>query len=375
MAKTQIGINVNIKPKRALEILRGKGKNLITTQTSKELSKDAHDKAFTVATVMNADILQEVFNYVQAAMENGEDFNKFKKKATAGGLIERMQQAGWTGKTGSRLRVIYDTNISMAYAKAEYERRMQAADAHPYWIYRQIQRESKRPEHAKLNGKKFRADDPIWHTIYPPSGFGCGCTVEATNDPTGCISGSDLKIDSSQFPLSPLDTWQPDTSKYSDGIRQALQKQLQQLQEEIARQKQRIAEAVEQEITQKNAQGTGVMTTQSETLPAGYQTDKAITLTDAGYNVAFYPPAMKLSATLENLSTGEKLHAQFGLPALSALEQLKAAIDAGADTFVWTAHGSVQNAVNEWKTYLAGHKSNIKTILIINNGDIQTIKL
>ena len=43
MAKTQIGINVNIKPKRALEILRGKGKNLITTQTSKDLSKDAHD--------------------------------------------------------------------------------------------------------------------------------------------------------------------------------------------------------------------------------------------------------------------------------------------------------------------------------------------
>lgn len=226
MPDTNIKIKMRLTSRQALEMLRKKKGNMIPTEKWDELQNEAHDKAFTVANVMSADILQEVYSYVEKAMNEGIPFEQFKKDAVNKGLIERMQKAGWTGDSKYRLRLIYETNIATARAKVAYQQQMLIKDVEPYWIYHQLERKTKNPEHAKLNGLKFRADDPIWQTIYPPSAFGCACWVESTDDPTGCVSSKGLQLNLDNFNLAPLKAWTPDVRKYNKKLQAALKTEL-----------------------------------------------------------------------------------------------------------------------------------------------------
>lgn len=124
---------------------------------------------------------------------------------------------------GARLQVIIDTNVKMAYGKGNYNRLMLVKDKKPYWIYHQVERKTKRAEHSIYNGRKFHCDDPIWNTIYPPSGFRCSCWVEAVAEPDGVESGSNIEINPDEHPISPLSVWKPETGKYVEGIGKALE--------------------------------------------------------------------------------------------------------------------------------------------------------
>lgn len=48
----------------------------------------------------------------------------------------------------------------------------------PYWRYKCQFLPGSRDSHKALHGKVFRADDPIWQTMFPPNGWGCQCEVE-----------------------------------------------------------------------------------------------------------------------------------------------------------------------------------------------------
>ena len=93
----KIETTINLTPESSLKNIKKRGKKIITTGKWNSISKDAHDKAFTVANVMSADIVQEIYDYVQRAIEDGWSFDKFKKQVSDGDLLDRMTKAGWTG--------------------------------------------------------------------------------------------------------------------------------------------------------------------------------------------------------------------------------------------------------------------------------------
>jgi SPP1 gp7 family putative phage head morphogenesis protein len=213
-----------LPPERALEWLKKRGKNLKLTTDWDELDSEAHDKAFTVAKVMNADILQLIYDYVERAKTEGWTLKDFQSK-----LINRVQAAGWTGATPSRLKVIYDTNMQIAYAHGKYRQQKLIAHIYPYWKYTQIERPTKRHNHSLLHNKMFRHDDPIWDLIYPPSGFGCKCSVTPIKDGTNAEDGSTYLRQlrrTKDFSLHPAFTWKADTSKYVKELRTQLDKML-----------------------------------------------------------------------------------------------------------------------------------------------------
>lgn len=218
-------VSFKLPPEKALDYLRNKGKNIITTSSWNEIEANAYAKSFTVAKVMSADVVQEVFDYVLKAKEEGWSLKTFQDNVENDGLLERMQQAGWTGKDASRLKVIYDTNMKMAAAKGKYDGLKLIADVKPFWVYKQVERKTKRHDHSTFHNKKFRHDDPIWTIIFPPSAFGCSCHVVATTDGSGVESGSDYldKVaDSKDYTLSPLKQFEPDYDKYHSQIAEQL---------------------------------------------------------------------------------------------------------------------------------------------------------
>ena len=152
-----------------------------------DIWQEAHLKVFTVAKVMKLDILQDIRESVESAIENGDTFQTFKKK-----LIPILQSKGWWGKStvetedgekeiqlGSvrRLKTIYNTNIRVSYNSQHFQKQNEVSDSFPYLRYNCKMGKFSREPHKKLNGKIFPINHPIWKSIYPPNGWGCECWV------------------------------------------------------------------------------------------------------------------------------------------------------------------------------------------------------
>lgn len=178
----------NMTPADAVSYFRSKGYQI--TDQWQEMWGAAHAQSFTVAKGMRMDLLQDIRQAVDDVLSKGQTERTFIQE-----LKPKLQAKGWWGEQvwvdnkgnarkvqlGStrRLKTIYRTNTQTAYMAGRYRRQLASSESHPYWQYVSIQDQSTRPSHAKLNGKVFRYDDPIWQYLYPPNGWGCRCRVRA----------------------------------------------------------------------------------------------------------------------------------------------------------------------------------------------------
>lgn len=178
---------IGLPPEKAIEYFKSKGYTFSWDWYN--TWQEAYAKAFTVAKVMRMDILQDIREMVQKALQEGITLQQFKKE-----LEPKLKAKGWWGKkligdeTGAkqvqlgsphRLRTIYQTNLQTAYMAGRYKVMMENVDNRPYWQYVAVMDSRTRPAHKALHGKVFRYDDPFWNTHYPPLGFNCRCRVRA----------------------------------------------------------------------------------------------------------------------------------------------------------------------------------------------------
>ncbi len=178
-----------LPPEVAMEFLRTK--KYQTSWNWFDVWQREHEGAFTVAHLLKADVLKDIRNQVQRALDEGISLGEFKDK-----LIPALQAKGWWGrltevspKTGLpeayeagspwRLDTIFRTNLAVAYARGRYRAMIENIEVAPFWMYVAVMDERTREEHAKLSGKVFRADDPVWGRIFPPNDWGCRCNVIA----------------------------------------------------------------------------------------------------------------------------------------------------------------------------------------------------
>lgn len=156
-----------------------------------EIMHDAHKKAFTVAKMMNLDLLKDMQSSLTKAFKEGIGFDEWKKS-----VKPMLAKKGWLGnikvkdpKTGEekeiyvgnrRLRTIFNTNMRTAYAKARYESQMQSLGE--YFRYTAVLDGRTREAHRKLHGKTLPKTDKFWDTNYPPNGWGCRCKVQVLTE-------------------------------------------------------------------------------------------------------------------------------------------------------------------------------------------------
>jgi len=174
-------------PPEASGLLKNKGwKPAFSWQ---DVEPEEHAVAFTVAKAMEMDVLRDIREEVQTALDEGLPFAEFQKR-----LRPRLQARGWWGRkdmadsaTGEtvevqlgrprRLRTIYRANIRSARAAGQWERIERTKAALPYLQYNLGPSEHHCPEHAAKEGLVLPVDDPFWDAWMPPNGWGCKCWV------------------------------------------------------------------------------------------------------------------------------------------------------------------------------------------------------
>ncbi|MDH4869823.1 phage minor head protein [Pseudomonas sp. BN515] len=180
-----------LEPEAAIEYLKGKGYTI--TWNWQEMLDKAHEQAFTVAKAMRLDVLSDIREALETALQDGKTLQQFITD-----LQPVLEAQGWWGKQvlvdsqgdaelvqlGSprRLKTIYQTNLQSSYMAGRKAAMEDTAETHPYWQYIAVMDGMTRPSHAMLNGKVYRHDDPIWSAIFPPNGFNCRCRVTALSE-------------------------------------------------------------------------------------------------------------------------------------------------------------------------------------------------
>ncbi len=167
------------------------GKTLMTTWHYLDMLAQEHATAFTVAKIMDEDLLKEVQKAMQDAIANGTSFNDFQKR-----LKPYLMAKGWWGenvkmkdpKTGEikevhlgstrRLKIIYNTNKRTARASARWQRIQKTKNTFPYLQYRKSTSENKRLNHKQYYGLVLPVNSPVWKLIFPPNGYGCKCRTK-----------------------------------------------------------------------------------------------------------------------------------------------------------------------------------------------------
>lgn len=187
-----INARLDLSPADAVRYFESKGDRLTWDYT--DMWREANAHAFTVAKATTDDVLRTIRAEVSKAIGQGQTFEAFKRS-----LRPRLEALGWWGtqevldaNTGEltrvqlgsnrRLRTIFQTNVQTSYMAGRYKRYLANVTDRPYWRYVAIMDSRTRPDHAALNGRVFRWDDPIWAIIWPPNGWGCRCRVIALTE-------------------------------------------------------------------------------------------------------------------------------------------------------------------------------------------------
>jgi len=179
-------------PKEALSYFRNKG--LKVSFDYRDVWREEHAHAFTVAKAMQLDVLESIRGAVDQALAEGQTLRDFRK-----GLTPTLQRLGWWGRqemvdpaTGEivdarlgsprRLKTIYTANLRTARAAGQWERAQRTKAARPYLLRTLGPSRRHRPEHAAWHGVLLPIDDPWWKVHMPPDGWGCKCRVRQVSE-------------------------------------------------------------------------------------------------------------------------------------------------------------------------------------------------
>ncbi len=178
-----------VVPQAALDYLSNK--KLKPSFNYQEVWKQEHGHSFTVAKMLETDLLMETKQLLVQSLAEGKTFADFKRE-----LRPQLIERGWWGQkehrslndkggentvvqlgSNQRLKTIYQTNMRTAHAAGNWQRIERNKETHPYLVYELGAANEHRQEHVAWHGLVLPVDDKFWDTHYPLNGWGCKCRV------------------------------------------------------------------------------------------------------------------------------------------------------------------------------------------------------
>lgn len=179
-------------PELAFDFFKTKG--LQPTFSYADMVREEHDLAFTVAKMLDLDLLKTTKDAVDNAIASGQSLGEFRRD-----LGRILKSAGWWGtdvlqdpvtgelveaQLGSahRLNTIYRSNLQSGYSVGKWQRIQENAAAAPWLMYDAVDDTRTRDAHARLDNTILPVSDPFWRRFMPPNGYGCRCGVIQLRD-------------------------------------------------------------------------------------------------------------------------------------------------------------------------------------------------
>lgn len=244
MKNNELIYALNLTPENALEYFQEKG--YAFSWKWDDLWQQEHSHAFTVAKMMQLDLLQDTRNIVNSFIKGDVNY-----KLAMLNLENRLRAKGWWGmqeienpNTGEienvqlgspwRLRTILETNLITSISAGKYKTQLDNADFAPWWQYSDQEDERVRKKHRAL-GLLFKNavlhyTHPFWQTYYPPNDWGCRCFVNTFTDDDVRSQKLIILKDIPQIFLDKnkpgkgwaynpgMEKWKPDLSKYDPDL-------------------------------------------------------------------------------------------------------------------------------------------------------------
>lgn len=144
-----------------------------------KISEEYKALAFTISGYSQIQILKKFHDVLLKAIEDGTTMEQFKKD-----MNEFLEAKGYMGITNFQADNIFRTNAQTAYAVGHYKQMTNPTvmKLRPYWQYDAVNDNKTRLSHRAMDGRVYRADDPIWDTWYPPNGYRCRCGIRTLSE-------------------------------------------------------------------------------------------------------------------------------------------------------------------------------------------------
>lgn len=144
-----------------------------------KLADEYRHKAFTVSGYSKIQVLNQFHDELLKAIKEGTTMRDFKNN-----MNEFLEKKGYEGITNFQSDNIFRTNIQTAYQVGHYQQMTtpEVLRARPFWEYDAVNDKGTRPTHLAMDGRVFKADDPVWDTWYPPNGYRCRCGVKTLSE-------------------------------------------------------------------------------------------------------------------------------------------------------------------------------------------------
>jgi hypothetical protein len=192
-----------------------------------QLSALERESAFTVSHVTEADVLQDVLNSLQSAVEHGTDFEQFKDDCY-GQLV-----SSWGGEIPGRMETVFRTNLAVSYSEGRHSiySSPTVKEARPYLRCDGADDDRMCDECAEFHGVIRPQED--WADATPPYHYSCRhqltpLTQEEADDEGISDEMPDVELDGDfgQEPSKEGENWDFDLSRFDPELREILEAKL-----------------------------------------------------------------------------------------------------------------------------------------------------
>ncbi|WP_026872631.1 PBECR2 nuclease fold domain-containing protein [Inquilinus limosus] len=191
----------------AIDYFRSKV-NLPTNSWS-DLMHQAHTRAFSVAGATSTALLADFREALDRAISAGGTLETFRQD-----FDRIVAQHGWAYRGGRnwRSRVIFETNVRMAYSSGRWQQAQRLKATRPYARYVDVHDSRTRPEHYAWHDIILPIDHPWWRTHWPPNGWNCRCHAQSLSERDLKRFGLKVTIDPPEIEMEPREVRAPDGS-------------------------------------------------------------------------------------------------------------------------------------------------------------------